>query len=294
MCYAAPGPRCSTHTRATLDAAIKKATERPTDKNLEAVKTARTAWRRTPDGIESLKAEGHADLAAIYAEERATMLAAHKAKKTGVEPTRQRASHLTATDVVSREGWTKSALDRFLGEPDALRPNPKYRNAAPTRLFNLTRVLEVEASEDFATFVEKNAGRRAGAARAVETRTSQLLAEVEAIPITLREQRSLDQVRDAAFRSWMDEARTRAEQRGEYFEYSGDHSDDFSNRITVNYLRHERTTYDSALDHLYARVGKDQAYVLVKSRALGLIANAYPDLANECKNQGWEGVPAAA
>lgn len=297
MCYAAPGPRCSTHTRAMLDAAIRKASERPTDKHMEAVKTARTAWRRTPDGIETLKAEGHAELAGIYEAERAEMLAMYQVVKGGKKEKDIRVKRLTASTLTARDGWTKGAVERFLGEPDVFAENPNYRSGPPMRLYDLSRVIEAEMSEDFKAFVTSNAGRVAGAAKSVRTRTQQLLAEVAAMPMTLKEKRSLEEVTRAAYGSWKANKDVVAWERGwedpshERFE---ELSDDFKNRVTVNYLRHERTEYDNRLEDLSARAGKEQAYSAIRNRIFGMIAERYPDLANECKSQGWEGVPAAA
>ena len=40
---------------------------------------------------------------------------------------------LTLTDLKAR-GWTDALVKQFLGEPDATRPNPHYRKAAPNAL----------------------------------------------------------------------------------------------------------------------------------------------------------------
>jgi hypothetical protein len=58
-------------------------------------------------------------------------------------------------------------------------------------------------------------------------------------------------------------------------------------RVTVNYLRHDRTVYDSSLlrnrfstSELRSRYNKE-----LKSRCLAEIASAYPELAAECERQ---------
>lgn len=48
----------------------------------------------------------------------------------------------------------------------------------------------------------------------------------------------------------------------------------FLSRIQVNYARHELTHYDSAINALFARVGKQQAYELLKERTLLAISAA--------------------
>ena len=43
-------------------------------------------------------------------------------------------------------GWKDPAIRQVLGEPDLLAKNPKYATAAPTRLHDVVRVAELEAT----------------------------------------------------------------------------------------------------------------------------------------------------
>ena len=56
-------------------------------------------------------------------------------------------------------------------------------------------------------------------------------------------------------------------------------------RTCVNFLRHECTEYDEHLYQLIGRVGRDEGYILIKSKVLGLIADKYPFLKKECNKQ---------
>jgi hypothetical protein len=56
-------------------------------------------------------------------------------------------------------------------------------------------------------------------------------------------------------------------------------------RITVNYLRHERTDCDRLLAALHGRIGKNDAIELVRERVYTMIAETYPDLEDECDRQ---------
>jgi hypothetical protein len=53
-------------------------------------------------------------------------------------------------------------VDDLLGDPDALRNNPKYRFAAPMRLYSLGRLVQVEARAEFVEALEKLKARRRG------------------------------------------------------------------------------------------------------------------------------------
>lgn len=85
MCYAKPGPRCSGHTRQALESA-KEAVDSALSaqdhdsyiRAREDVDAAQDAYDRTPEGIESLRADGEDELANQYEQERADALDAYK------------------------------------------------------------------------------------------------------------------------------------------------------------------------------------------------------------------------
>jgi hypothetical protein len=62
-------------------------------------------------------------------------------------------------------------------------------------------------------------------------------------------------------------------------------SQDFIERISVNFIRHNLTDYEVVLQYLESKVGKFQAYQLLRDRLFKCIAAAYPFFANECARQ---------
>ena len=62
-------------------------------------------------------------------------------------------------------------------------------------------------------------------------------------------------------------------------------ADEFRDRICVNYLRHRRTLYDSALPALTSRVGREEAQRLLWRRVADEIGRAYPALKGEAERQ---------
>ena len=83
---------------------------------------------------------------------------------------------ITMSEVLERGGWNRRLIDMLLGAPDRLAPNPRYRRAAPMRLYALDRVETAEKAEAFlehlallerreAQFVGAGQRRRAGFAR---------------------------------------------------------------------------------------------------------------------------------
>lgn len=62
-------------------------------------------------------------------------------------------------------------------------------------------------------------------------------------------------------------------------------SPEFLERITVNYLRHELSSYENHLTRVAGQVGAEDAYWRIKEKVLDAIAGAYPHLAAECCRQ---------
>jgi hypothetical protein len=70
------------------------------------------------------------------------------------------------------------------------------------------------------------------------------------------------------------------------FDYATPESDKaFLERIEVNYIRHNLTKYDTALETMAGRIGVHEAVVKIKFMLLDAIAEKYPYLADECQNQ---------
>jgi hypothetical protein len=185
----------------------------------------------------------------------------------------------TATDLKAR-GWTNGLINRFLGEPDATRRSPFYRRGSPIKLYEASRVQEVETSPQFAEAIRKATVKSKAASQAAQRRADSLLAVVKAIEITVR-RIDLQTLRREAIKEW--EAN---KLEGGRFDADGQEADEATvRRWMVNYARHRLTVYDAIIEGLYAKVGKQQAYKLLKARTLQAIATAYPELANECRAQ---------
>jgi hypothetical protein len=81
-----------------------------------------------------------------------------------------KASECAGAPALKQRGWTEAMIRDLLGAPDLTVKNPHYSSAAPMRLWRLRRAEEIEASPEFARERERAGRRRAGAARAAETR----------------------------------------------------------------------------------------------------------------------------
>jgi len=63
------------------------------------------------------------------------------------------------------------------------------------------------------------------------------------------------------------------------------HCPEFLDRITVNHLRHELSSYEAELAALFGKTGRAEATAVIRKRVYRAIADAYPELAAECGRQ---------
>lgn len=190
---------------------------------------------------------------------------------------------------LKQRGWTDAGIKRFLGDPDATRPNPKYRQAAPTLLYRLARVEAAEGTPEYLAWKAKSEQRQDAAYSAVASRRAKLLAVVEQwkpeIPVL-----PADTLRHRAVENYNQHQQERAlnshRGREQFWSRATPDSDEgFLARITVNYIRHVLTKYDRLLSDLRGKVGVEDAKELVREQVYDAIREAYPDLFDECWNQ---------
>lgn len=189
---------------------------------------------------------------------------------------------LTQSEILEL-GWTKSLIGKFLPDP-TLKPNPRYKSAAPMKLWNRQDVLDAMDSEEFKAAMEKASKRKAAAEKACAAKANKTMEEMTAVGNGLKikiipdddlRQRSL-----RAKQNW-------AKERGNYdfIPYASNITPETMERWIVNYIRHNLVKYDAALKRLYGKCGRYEAYPEFKRIVLEKIAVAYPKHAEECKRQ---------
>lgn len=157
--------------------------------------------------------------------------------------------------------------------------NPRYKCAPPAALYDKK---EIEAMKDSDVVARlRSPERKAAANKACDTKQKKLLAAIEAINIEVPVM-DLDKLIDRAINSYNDFKSGKCID----FLYADRTSDKaFLDRITVNYLRHELTSYDNHLADIYGKVGVRSAYAELNEKIYEAIADAYPDLEDECYRQ---------
>lgn len=122
--------------------------------------------------------------------------------------------------------------------------------------------------------------RRKAAQKATKTRQEKLLNNINKLEITVPRY-DLPTLRQTA----CDHYNSHWTNSRDYKRAAPDDDQDFLDRITVNFLRHELSCYEAQLVEITGKVGKQVGYEQLKQRVLNAIAETYPDLSDECDRQ---------
>jgi hypothetical protein len=188
---------------------------------------------------------------------------------------------------LTTRGWTETGIKKFLGEPHRI--ELRHRDGVGDYVLHWyleTSVVAAEASPAFLAFQAGKAARSATARKGVETKhdkTMEFVRELDIeVPILGREK-----LVHLACESYNELAGQRSTERRDdgYLSASSGSDPAFLARITVNYIRHQLTIYESALYAQFGKVGVEDAVDAIRSKVYAAIAEAYPDLAEECERQ---------
>lgn len=203
---------------------------------------------------------------------------------------------LVPVSKLKEQGWTDSTIARFLGEPDKLARNPRYAKAAPMRLYSLARANQARGIPGCSDAMAKASIRRVAASAVANKKASDLIARIEAMTVkvsVLSSARVTGLAIDSYNRRQEDRAFERGYDPGDHVHRDSDPA--FLERITVNYIRHNLTSYDRTIEGLFGAVGKEAAIEAMRSRVFAAIVEAYPYLTDEVKRQikrdrmeGWQ------
>lgn len=182
---------------------------------------------------------------------------------------------LTQTAITERAGWSLGLVKKLLGEPDQRKK--VYGRSIPLALYALDRVAQAEASIEFQEYQTTLAKRRAAAEKAVATKTQKLLAAIQSMPVVVDEW-PLHKAQAWAIDRYNDR------NEGMSVATKAD-APDFLARITVNFIRHELTTYDLMLWDAAGKTGIREAVIAIRKKIYDAIGHAYPMLQAECHRQ---------
>ena len=185
---------------------------------------------------------------------------------------------ITKTDLISIRKWTDRLIKKYMPVPDEIRKNPHYGRASEMKLYKISRVESIEKNEHFLIDFQKTILRRKSSLKMVETKKDNLLIQISELPISVEiipRYELIPLVIDAY------------NDRNYYKDYLTLRDLDQSKleKLTVNYIRHQLTSYDQCLGLIFSKVGKKEGYRLLKERIYKCISESYPDLTRECALQ---------
>ena len=185
---------------------------------------------------------------------------------------------ITKTDLISVRKWTERLIKKYMPVPDEIRNNPHYGQASKMKLYKISRVESIEKNEQFLIDFQKTILRRKSSLKMVETKKDNLLIEIFELPISV-EFIPRNELVPLVIDDYND--------RNYYKDYLTLRDLDQSTleRLTVNYIRHQLTSYDQCLGLIFSKVGKKEGYRLLIVRIYNCISESYPELTRECTLQ---------
>lgn len=177
------------------------------------------------------------------------------------------------SDILNRNGWSKTLVKKLLGEPDAKKKMQGRANLLC--LYELSRVLLVESSVEFISAQDLLTKRRKSAEKAVKTKTDKLMSEVELMNVFISKV-DTSKMQSLAIKSY----NVRNYLSDNQATFNSDKS--FLDRICVNFIRHSLTHYDENLETLARKTGKSEAIDIIRDKIYNGIALAYPKYTTEC------------
>lgn len=191
-----------------------------------------------------------------------------------------------------KRGWTKKAVETFLGAADTTVKNPHHEKAAPVRIYSLARVLTIESTEAWLDWYEVSLARKFSAVSnsksdpgALDEKRKQVASEMVQLvhsrnimfPFVNRD--TLDAMAVANFKDTQcmicDGSLVLV-----------DISDPrFISRVSVDMLIDSHSAYQARLDRLAVRVKDDTASSLFRHKLLSEVKMTYPHLIQEVESR---------
>ncbi|MGC9985452.1 MAG: hypothetical protein ABSF35_17695 [Polyangia bacterium] len=187
---------------------------------------------------------------------------------------------LNTKALIDVRGWTKTGIKKFLNAPYRIeRCHSDNVGDYVVYWYLTTSVVAAEATPAFKAFQEKKAARSEAARKGVSARYKKTMDFVHKLDIQVPQ---LD--RETLVRRACDFYNARANERGPGPASASIDSDPaFLACIMVDYIRQNLTDYEAALHAQFGKVGVADAVDAIRSKVYAAIAEAYPDLAEECR-----------
>ena len=183
---------------------------------------------------------------------------------------------------LKERGWTETLIKNFFPVPTREKANPRYKCAAPMKLYDKIKIEEIEKTPEFVTAKKKADARKLTAKAGAKKKLGETLDWANSVYCP--EIPGIKNLRQDA----CDHYNHLWASRGRWEKHANPNDDTtFLNRIIVNFLRHELSPYEEKLFEAKGRTGAPEARAIIRQKVLEAIAKKYPWLEPECKNQDY-------
>lgn len=192
---------------------------------------------------------------------------------------------ITKSNIKSNYGFSDKMIEKYLTLCDKEVCNPYYANAASMKLFSVSRVeklLELEeVKKELEDRVKKQETIKKSNNKSKETKINNIIKYVSELNIDIGIIMEREKLTNLAINSYNDFNLSKG-----YDNFASKYADDdFLNRITVNFIRHNITNYECLLDEVFSKAYKNYGIELIRKKIYNLIGSNYPWLKEECNKQ---------
>ena len=174
---------------------------------------------------------------------------------------------------LKERGWTEKMIREYGLQPDREKTNPYYRSAAPMKLYDLNKIIQIESGTWFQEQYAASLSRRRSAKKGVKTKFNKMMAYIDSLPISLPNW-SKEEAFEEAVNHYNDFWSWKGRDDKHISDYRNLDSETLE-RITQNMFRHAYTDYDDVLYECYGKVGVDMAHAYLQDKINVMVHEKY-------------------
>ena len=180
--------------------------------------------------------------------------------------------YLTKTELAKR--WSQNLIDFYFPEPTLEKPNPRHKRGAPMQLYDINMVKRIEATNTFKNDFKDVAKHKIAGLERAKKKREELMMYANGVRINIPNDKKDKLIQKAcdhyncrnSWKEW---------ENFNYTKASPSSDESFLKRITINYLRHQCTTYDEELRKFFKKVGGSKAHDILQKRINEAIKQKY-------------------
>lgn len=169
---------------------------------------------------------------------------------------------MITTQQLKCRGWTSSSINKFLITPDLSNSNVNY--------YDVDRVIAIENSNEFQYWYKNSKYSETQRKDINRQRVNKMKEDTINHATSLEIIIPLMDKAELIYKSYKHYAALHG------YEIVHDTNPEFIQRICINFLRHTLPNYDTELDKMAHRIGKDDAHEILKNKINNKITETYP------------------